>query len=50
MAGQTIFVTGAGASAADAGWFVVNSSLDTDGGTGSAETLLDHRCNAALPL
>jgi CDP-diacylglycerol pyrophosphatase len=50
MASQTIFVTGAGASAADAGWLVVNSSLDTDGGTGSAETLLDHRCNAAQPL
>lgn len=50
MAQQTIFVTGAGASAADAGWFVLNSSLDTDGGTGSAETLLDHRCAAAAPL
>lgn len=50
MAQQTIFVTGAGASATDAGWFVVNSSLDTNGGTGSAETLLDHRCEAAAPL
>lgn len=50
MASQTIFVTGAGASASEAGWLVVNSSLDTDGGTGSAETLLDHRCTAAAPL
>lgn len=50
MAQQTIFVTGAGASAADAGWLVLNSSLDTEGGTGSAETLLDHRCDAAGPL
>jgi CDP-diacylglycerol pyrophosphatase len=47
MAEQTIFVTGAGASAGNAGWFVLDSSLDTDGGTGSAETLLDHRCEAA---
>jgi len=44
MASQTILVTGAGAHGADAGWLIVNSSLDTDGGTGSAETLLDHRC------
>ncbi|MGN6315666.1 CDP-diacylglycerol diphosphatase [Trinickia sp.] len=44
MASQTILVTGAGAQGTDAGWFIVNSSLDTDGGTGSAETLLDHRC------
>ena len=50
MAQQTIFVAGAGPSAADAGWFVLNSSLDTDGGTGSAETLLDHRCEAARTL
>ena len=50
MAEQTIFVTGAGPSATDTGWFVVNSSLGTDGGTGSAETLLDHRCEAAAPL
>lgn len=50
MAEQTILVTGAGASATDAGWFVLNSSLDTGGGTGSAETLLDHRCEAAGPL
>ena len=50
MAEQTIFVTRASALATDAGWFVLNSSLDTDGGTGSAETLLDHRCEAAGPL
>ncbi|PMS22001.1 CDP-diacylglycerol diphosphatase [Trinickia dabaoshanensis] len=50
MASQTIFVTGAGASASEAGWLVLNSSLDTDGGTGSAETLLDHGCTAAAPL
>ncbi|MGN6666976.1 MAG: CDP-diacylglycerol diphosphatase [Trinickia sp.] len=49
MAQQTIFVTGAGPSAKDAGWLVVNSSLDIDGGTGSAETLLDHQCEAAPP-
>ncbi len=47
MASQTIFVTGAGPSATDAGWLILNSSLDTHGGTGSAETLLDHRCAAA---
>ena len=47
MAQQTIFVTGAGPSAADSGWFVVNSGLDIDGGTGSAEVLLDHECDAA---
>ena len=44
MASQTILVTGAGPSAARDGWLIVNSSLDTDGGTGSAETLLDHQC------
>jgi len=44
MAMQTILVTGAGPSAEQAGWLIVNSSLDTDGGTGSAEILLDHRC------
>jgi CDP-diacylglycerol pyrophosphatase len=50
MAGQTILVTGAGPSATEAGWLVLDSSLDTDGGTGSAETLLDHQCTAAAPL
>ncbi len=50
MAQQTILVTGAGPSAVDAGWFVLDSSLDADGGTGSAETLLDHQCEAAAPL
>lgn len=49
MAQQTILVTGAGPSAQDAGWFVVNSGLDIEGGTGSAETLLDHQCEAAAP-
>lgn len=44
MASQTILATGAGPDAASDGWLIVNSSLDTDGGTGSAETLLDHRC------
>ncbi|TAM51156.1 MAG: CDP-diacylglycerol diphosphatase [Paraburkholderia sp.] len=44
MAGQTILVAGAGPSAEQAGWLIVNSSIDTDAGTGSAETLLDHRC------
>lgn len=47
MATQTILVTGAGKSADEAGWLIVNSSLDTDGGTGSAETLLDHQCASA---
>jgi CDP-diacylglycerol pyrophosphatase len=50
MAQQTILVTGAGSSAADSGWLVVDSSLDIDGGTGSAETLLDHQCGVAEPL
>lgn len=40
---QTILVTGAGADAGD-GWIVVNSSLDGDDGTGTAEGLLDHAC------
>lgn len=44
MAGQTILVTGAGPSAERAGWLIVNSSIDTEAGTGSAEILLDHRC------
>lgn len=47
MAAQTILVTGAAPSTADAGWLVVNSSLDMEGGTGSAESLLDHRCEIA---
>lgn len=47
MAMQTILVTGAGPSAEQAGWLIVNSSLDADGGTGSAEILLDHRCASA---
>jgi CDP-diacylglycerol pyrophosphatase len=47
MAAQTILVTGAAPSTADAGWLIVNSSLDIEGGTGSAESLLDHRCEIA---
>lgn len=47
MAGQTILVTGAGESAQNAGWFIVNSSIDVGGGTGSAEGLLDHQCVVA---
>lgn len=47
MAAQTILITGAGPSAEQSGWLIVNSSRDTDGGTGSAETLLDHRCGNA---
>jgi len=47
MALQTILVTGAGPSAQRDGWLIVNSASDVDGGTGSAEVLLDHRCEAA---
>jgi CDP-diacylglycerol pyrophosphatase len=47
MATQTILVTGAGPSAAQGGWFVVNSGTDVDGGSGSAEVLLDHSCKVA---
>jgi CDP-diacylglycerol pyrophosphatase len=47
MAMQTILVTGAGPSAQRDGWLIVNSASDVDGGTGSAEVLLDHRCEAA---
>ena len=49
MAMQTILVTGAGPSAQRDGWLIVNSATDVDGGTGSAEVLLDHRCKAAAP-
>lgn len=48
MATQTIFVTSAGHAAQDDGWFIVNSGTDVEGGTGSAEVLLDHACKAAL--
>jgi CDP-diacylglycerol pyrophosphatase len=47
MAMQTIFVSAAGPSAAEDGWLIVNSGTDVDGGTGSAEVLLDHTCTAA---
>ncbi|HZZ11264.1 MAG TPA: CDP-diacylglycerol diphosphatase [Paraburkholderia sp.] len=49
MATQTILVTGAGASAEQNGWLIVNSGLDaTQGnGSGSAEGLLDHACRVA---
>lgn len=49
MAMQTILVTGAGPSAQRDGWLILNSATDVDGGTGSAEVLLDHRCEAAGP-
>jgi CDP-diacylglycerol pyrophosphatase len=47
MAMQTILVTGAGPSAEKDGWLVVNSGLDADNGSGSAEDLLDHSCHVA---
>jgi CDP-diacylglycerol pyrophosphatase len=47
MATQTILVTGAGPSAQRDGWLVLNSGLDLDGGTGTAEGLLDHACRLA---
>ncbi|HTR08078.1 MAG TPA: CDP-diacylglycerol diphosphatase [Paraburkholderia sp.] len=45
MAMQTILVTGAGPDAPRDGWLIVNSGLDVDGGTGTAEGLLDHTCS-----
>lgn len=47
MAMQTILVTGAGPSAEKDGWLVLNSSLDADDGSGTAEGLLDHACRVA---
>ncbi|WP_183082122.1 CDP-diacylglycerol diphosphatase [Paraburkholderia sp. BL23I1N1] len=47
MAMQTILVTGAGPSAEKDGWLVVNSALDANNGSGSAEGLLDHACHVA---
>jgi CDP-diacylglycerol pyrophosphatase len=47
MGQQTILVTGAGADAAHGGWLIVHSGLDVDGGTGTAEGLLDHTCKIA---
>jgi len=47
MADQTILVTGAGPDASRDGWLVVNSASDVEGGTGTAEGLLDHACKLA---
>ncbi|MGF6639147.1 CDP-diacylglycerol diphosphatase [Paraburkholderia sp. MM6662-R1] len=47
MATQTILVTGAGPSAARDGWLIVNSGIDIEGGSGTAEGLLDHACRVA---
>jgi CDP-diacylglycerol pyrophosphatase len=47
MAQQTILVTGAGPSDKD-GWLVVNSSLELDDGSGTAEPLLDHSCEIGM--
>ena len=47
MATQTLLVTGAGPSAEKDGWLIVNSGLDLDDGSGSAEGLLDHACRVA---
>ncbi len=47
MATQTILVTGAGPSVDQDGWLVLNSGLDIDNGTGTAEGLLDHACHLA---
>ncbi|WP_322011374.1 CDP-diacylglycerol diphosphatase [Paraburkholderia sp. J12] len=44
---QTILVTGAGPDAQRDGWLIVNSARDTEGGTGTAEGLLDHTCGLA---
>jgi CDP-diacylglycerol pyrophosphatase len=49
MATQTILVTGAGPSTDQDGWLVLNSGLDVDNGTGTAEGLLDHACRLADP-
>jgi CDP-diacylglycerol pyrophosphatase len=47
MAAQTILAAGAGPSAERDGWLILSSGSDLEGGTGSAETLLDHQCNVA---
>ncbi|MGF6770440.1 CDP-diacylglycerol pyrophosphatase [Paraburkholderia sp. GAS199] len=47
MATQTILVTGAGPSAEQDGWLVVNSGLDIKDGSGTAEGLQDHACHVA---
>lgn len=47
MGAQTILVTGAGPDTARDGWLIVNSGRDVEGGTGTAEGLLDHACSLA---
>lgn len=47
MGDQTILVTGAGGDTARDGWLIVHSGLDMDGGTGTAEGLMDHACKIA---
>jgi CDP-diacylglycerol pyrophosphatase len=47
MATQTILVTAAGPSAQRDGWLVVNSGMDVENGSGTAEPLLDHKCEVA---
>jgi CDP-diacylglycerol pyrophosphatase len=47
MGAQTILVTGAGPDATHDGWLIVNSGRDAEGGTGTAEGLLDHTCSLA---
>ncbi|MDE1182585.1 CDP-diacylglycerol diphosphatase [Paraburkholderia sp.] len=47
MGMQTILVTGASASTTQDGWLIVNSGMDVDNGSGSAEGLLDHGCAIA---
>ena len=46
MAQQTILVTGAGRTTKD-GWLIVNSALNIEDGSGTAEPLLDHECMLA---
>jgi CDP-diacylglycerol pyrophosphatase len=46
MAEQTILVTSAGPTTKD-GWLIVNSALNIDDGSGTAEPLLDHQCMIA---
>ncbi|CAB3750336.1 CDP-diacylglycerol diphosphatase [Paraburkholderia solisilvae] len=46
MAEQTIFVTSAGPTTRD-GWLIVNSALNIEDGSGTAEPLLDHACKIA---
>jgi CDP-diacylglycerol pyrophosphatase len=47
MATQTILVTGAGPTADTDGWLILNSGIDIDNGSGSAEGLMDHACRVA---